>query len=93
MIISELLNAYNDFLLINYNEEVVDKLPKNLDIIAYQNQMGDDICLIYNIRKKEYQVQFNKEFIASWKATIKDCIEDLKNLTDLDFADIVCEYL
>ena len=23
----------------------------------------------------------------------KDCIEDLKNLTDLDFADIVCEYL
>ena len=93
MIISELLNAYNDFLLINYNEEGVDKLPKNLDIIAYQNQMGDDICLIYNIRKKEYQVQFNKEFISSWKATIKDCIEDLKNLTDLDFADIVCEYL
>lgn len=93
MIISDLLNAYNDFLHINYNEEGIDRLPKKLDIIAYQNGRGDNICLAYNVRKKEYQILLNEKFVASWKATIKDCVEDLKSLTDFDYADIVCEYL
>lgn len=93
MIISDLLNAYNDFLHINYNEEGIDKLPKKLDIIAYQTIKGDNIHLTYNRQKKIYKIFVNEEFVDSWKASIKECIEDLKNYTDLDYSEIVWEYV
>ena len=91
MIVSELLKAYNDFLLINYKEEGVDKLPIEMDIFAYQTYKGDNIHLTYNRQDRIYKIFVNEVFVDSWKASIKECVEDLKNYTDLDYNEIVWE--